>query len=801
MDHLILPQNPRHPVFKIAMLSAEEYDGGDFHTYPDRQGWSKRTADEWFNIFRTPEPSFVAFLERWLLFGLMSAACSFFQVEFKPSDFIAFTDPVDGVKRPIFTTRHFPALLQQIIDNPLPVRWSSHLHNAGILHICLMKPEEHFDPFVSDHSRKRTLHDFIRAYQTSIRDPRKPGIVLATTIVLESVFGVFPSTIEEIPYVQSGSFENNNGLMWRKLRQEGWCPSDLSRLFNQFSTSTLYFIYQLPRPRPDETHHVIRVWKENKLIQGPPTSPSSAQLCTPYKCVRRQIPDVNYRTKHVEGCEDCDDIVANLDRLCEILEQGQIPLILTMEENDENSEIIFYEYDAKDDNVPYIAISHVWSDGLGNLDRNALPRCQLLRLSNMVRNLPGGYSNMLLFWCDTICVPPDSAKRHRAQNLALGQMRNIYAQAKTVLVLDSWLLNSSMKGEKDTETLMKIFTCPWNTRLWTYQEGALPESLHFQFGDGAYDLDNGMKEASSTCTDLVEKMTIISPLRARYHSLRGFKEEKTPEARLLAIASELGYRSTSVAEDEPLCLAVLLDLNVMEIAETKPSLRMENLWRMMTKVPKSLVFTPLATLDIDGLRWAPATFLKSPSNMARDGSPMKEIWLSHGDTLAQTQHGISLTGAGLLFVRGSGRFNSPLYLQDQHNRGYHLEFVGDREKPRHQDIDLDDRIKCDHLAAIPHYVLEKNDQLEKIFENSKNQVMRAVIVEILKMEGNEIYCRRFSHCSFTQFGSEPSNDMARNCQAWLPTVWKYGVSAVDKSLRVYAGFAKFLPRQQRWYIG
>ncbi|KAI1494849.1 hypothetical protein F5X96DRAFT_665299 [Biscogniauxia mediterranea] len=694
MDHLFLPQNPRHPVFKIAMLSAEEYEGGNFYTYPDRQGWDKRTADEWFNIFRTPEPSFVAFLERWLLFGLLSAACSCFQVEFKPSDFIAFTDPADGVKHPIFTTQHFPALLQQIIDHRSPVRWTSHLQNAGILHISLMQPEDHFDPMVMDHSRKRTLHDFIRAYQTSIRDPRKPGIVMATTIVLESVFGVFPLTIKEIPYLQSRSLENNNGLIWRKLRQEGWCPSDLSRLFNQFSTSTLYFIYQLPRPRLDETHHVIRVWKENKLIQGPPTSPSSDQL------------------------------LANLDRLCEILEQGKIPLIHTMEESDEDSEIIFYEYDPKDDNVPYIAISHVWSDGLGNLDRNALPRCQLLRLSNMVRDLPGGYSNTLLFWCDTICVPPDSAERHRAQNLALGQMYNVYAQAKTVLVLDSWLLNSSMKGEKDTETLMKIFTCPWNTRLWTYQEGALPESLHFQFGDGAYDLDNGMREASSTCTNLVEKMTIISPLRVRYHSLRGFKEEKTPEARLLAIASELGYRSTSVAEDEPLCLAVLLDLNVIEIAETKPSLRMEKLWRMMPKVPKSLVFTRLATMDIDGLRWAPATFLKSPSNMALNGSPMSENWLLHDDSLAQTQHGISLTGAGILFGRGSGRFISPLYLQDQHNRGYHLEFIRDREKSSHHDIVLDDRVECDHLAVIPYGVLEENDQLEKILENSKNQVAR-----------------------------------------------------------------------------
>jgi hypothetical protein len=74
---------------------------------------------------------------------------------------------------------------------------------------------------------------------------------------------------------------------------------------------------------------------------------------------------------------------------------------------------------------PYIAISHVWSDGLRNPRINALPRCQILRLRDLVANLPrmraantdetadtNVQDNIsvpqrqhLLIWIDTLCVP------------------------------------------------------------------------------------------------------------------------------------------------------------------------------------------------------------------------------------------------------------------------------------------------------------------------------------------------------------------------------------------------------------
>lgn len=85
-----------------------------------------------------------------------------------------------------------------------------------------------------------------------------------------------------------------------------------------------------------------------------------------------------------------------------MLNSGHIPLISSINDDDNSGKIKLV---AADLDSPYVAISHVWSDGLGNLTKNALPKCQLLRLSSLVQNLPQRSSRIDRFWLDTICVP------------------------------------------------------------------------------------------------------------------------------------------------------------------------------------------------------------------------------------------------------------------------------------------------------------------------------------------------------------------------------------------------------------
>ncbi|XDG01327.1 hypothetical protein ABKA04_000942 [Annulohypoxylon sp. FPYF3050] len=454
-----------------------------------------------------------------------------------------------------------------------------------------------------------------------------------------------------------------------------------------------------------------------------------------------------------------------------------------------SSKIRFEEYDPKkNEKGSYVAISHVWSDGLGNLHQNALPRCQLRRLSDLVKALPGDYSAQL-FWCDTICIPPDSVNRPKAQSCALDQMRTVYSKPKTVLVLDSWLLESSMQGKRDIETLMRIFACTWNTRLWTYQEGALPKSLHFQFADGPYDLDIGMRTAENASTNIVEQADLVIPLRARWNSLRCFKDKRQIAERLSAIANELGHRRTSVATDEALCLAVLLDLDAGKIFEIDPDLRMQEIWKALQFVPRKLAFTHLETFETHGLRWAPKTFLQSSSNMARDGTPMGEIWTSSDEIVERTTDGICIQEIGIRFVREDGDFSGLFILRDQNQRFYHIavetSYVGD--------------IMWEQFAVLLNCTINHFQSTWMFTDDTETKSFGGILVGVLSI-GDFVHCQRLEVCKVTVLGHEA----AAIPRETLPPRWQWGNSyylCYEDGIRNCVKDAQLMPLQQKWCIG
>ncbi|KAF7540751.1 hypothetical protein G7054_g1163 [Neopestalotiopsis clavispora] len=380
-------------------------------------------------------------------------------------------------------------------------------------------------------SLKMSIHDFLRFVY--VPDPRGAEVSVATCMVLDAIYlQMRPLTDQPGGLSISGTVPSASEIwhsaMWTKFLGRGWCPSDLPRLFMRFNTFGLHFIYNLPRPTDPCTHRIIQLQAKQKA-------------------------NANHHQCHTDSCQGCRDVVADQEELRRILEKGKIPLILSVgeEEDDDDESVTLVEAEA---DMSYVAISHVWSDGLGNVERNAIPQCQVRRLSRLVRGLSGKNSDMLLYWLDTICVPPDSAGMDKAQALALASMRKVYEEANVVLVLDQWLFNTPSKGKSHAELLMMIFSCAWNTRLWTYQEGALASSLLFQFSDTAYDLDDAIKALHATADNLTRRVLVAS-LDAIYFDLRGFKSHQSTEDKIGAIISAFRTRSTSVSTDEPLCLA------------------------------------------------------------------------------------------------------------------------------------------------------------------------------------------------------------------------------------------------------
>src|SRR2546423_1526267 len=116
----------------------------------------------------------------------------------------------------------------------------------------------------------------------------------------------------------------------------------------------------------------------------------------------------------------------------------------------------------------------------------ALPRSAITTDSAINDSPSAGCKEECPFiWLDTLCCP---VRPTEDKKLALKKMRQVYEQARSVLVLDASLQSYSTASMDALEVLARIFTSKWLTRVWTLQEGALAKRLWFQFADKALSL-------------------------------------------------------------------------------------------------------------------------------------------------------------------------------------------------------------------------------------------------------------------------------------------------------------------------
>ena len=136
------------------------------------------------------------------------------------------------------------------------------------------------------------------------------------------------------------------------------CPYTRLRLESHFTQDVIYYTNALKWPR-DTREHV---------------------KCNTKECVAFQVLDNKYSNKHVESCKGCLMVGTNAQQMrliAKILQNNGIPLIKVIG-CAKGSSVQFEIVEAPE--REYIAISHVWSDGLGNPQRNEMPQCQLERL-------------------------------------------------------------------------------------------------------------------------------------------------------------------------------------------------------------------------------------------------------------------------------------------------------------------------------------------------------------------------------------------------------------------------------------
>ena len=562
------------------------FDGLQYEKFPIRKGFKlvEHSSDYSKYIFnadatRLSPEAFAKIMQAWLFFGLLIEVLKVSGVMIDVEDFIEHKGHEIHI-----TTRFLPDYLSrwEQKERTLPreerkAHWQR--QQQMIMHSLFFREHQ-----VSGRPVLENYHGKCsESYQVSLPLPIEMSIILLEeTLDLASrkAYGI-DLRLGLVNVALSPSLITN-------LKSTGWCPSEVSLITRSYDDIALVFASQVERHRTKANH----------------------SECSTTKCRAFNMVTSNYRTQHTIDCKNCSDVAIIREELAFTLRQALVPRVClrTSGKGDASKPTVTIE-----DSGPYIAISHVWSDGLGNTVANALPSCQLLRLRRLALGVSVKFcDDVPAIWIDTLLVPVEKGREKR---MALSQLYNYYQRADNILVLDSDLLKASRECSEE-ELLTRIYFSTWMRRLWTLEEGILSrDKLVFQFRDGPVPM-NSLIESVKTSSNLTR---INSQLKSNL--LKGlpdianlYRRPAESNPIIVELLRTLQYRSTTKAIDEPLCIAHILGLDASRLVVIEEvDIRMRELLRIFaeeeTRFPMGFLFTHEPKLQLDGFRWAPISFM------------------------------------------------------------------------------------------------------------------------------------------------------------------------------------------------
>lgn len=368
------------------------------------------------------------------------------------------------------------------------------------------------------------------------------------------------------------------------------------------------------------------------------------------QCIAFNVGDTSYNQRHTEACaaQRCYDVAIDQAELVKILEAGDIPLVSIEDRADEALSLKLHR---RRYHTRYTTISHVWADGLGSLDTNALPACQVRRLQGIlddagptkitnkvlygvVPTLCGpGTTNKLwsseLFWIDMLCMARGSRHESLRRRLMV-KMSSIFAGSQRVIVLDKELEATPYKR---FEAPYQVACSTWMSRSWSLLEATQSPQCLFQFADATIDLRLELQTALSTRSSRrTTEQTIrnLAELRSQLSSsfldTHKARRRKPRVRRLISAWNSLAGHSLSDPNDACLILAGYLDFKLEELLQIASNEeRLRRILCCRASLPLSLLFNS-GYRSAGNNRWMPATI---GSDVLQSGSSIK---LPHPDT-------------------------------------------------------------------------------------------------------------------------------------------------------------------------
>ena len=237
---------------------------------------------------------------------------------------------------------------------------------------------------------------------------------------------------------QAKRFSENDATFFairEEMISEGWCRST---------------IHMLTRIGIDGLHYAKLRCKERF------STPEEKHVdCTENQCLGLMVSEKRYQQQHRGDCkqENCHAVQVDSELIAQMIKQGSNPRIVLPGGNGGSESIADSTLGAATEG-PYIAISHVWAHGLGNPDKNSIPRCRVLELFRDIRKIEKtqrrSSKSKLAIWMDTWCVPVPAHHRE-SRKMKVQRLDQIYRDAVNILVVDADITQMSRRNNRSDD--------------------------------------------------------------------------------------------------------------------------------------------------------------------------------------------------------------------------------------------------------------------------------------------------------------------------------------------------------------
>lgn len=349
-EHLLTASDPVLLPLEVPFVCKKSYEIGNFILYPTHRGFALN-ADGFLVIRKDQRHEIPSLLQEWLYFGLLK---EFLGREIDEREYFR-TSPSTGQR--VLYTANLPFILQQCRRRLLALKKDNRSSISDTIFACTTTAA--FQCRCIDQEREWTMRDGLPSILLSIR-LLIDSLIIATTEFDDSVDSFTKQ--QRLPLCKElEGIPPSTSILLDHMVRNGWCIHQANLFCGRFTYAVIYYLASIRR-KPSDQNHQDCEGEEN--------------------CVAHNTNPKTYQCRHVkQGCS-CQHISISSEDIKAVIKDGGIPLISFTKTR---SGCMQHKVFRAKSSTKYTAVSHLWSDGLGNPNQNTLPECQINNLVDQVR--------------------------------------------------------------------------------------------------------------------------------------------------------------------------------------------------------------------------------------------------------------------------------------------------------------------------------------------------------------------------------------------------------------------------------